>query len=338
MLLRCYQPKNFRQATLAVIEKVNGIVEQYAQMGFDLTLRQVYYQMVARGHLPNKQTEYDRLGQIVADGRLAGLIPWDRIVDRTRNRRSVSHWTSPSDIISAQAFHYRIDKWKGQEWRPWVWIEKEALVGVIEPVCRELDVSWFACRGYVSLSEMWAAAREMPESQKILLVHLGDHDPSGIDMTRDIRERFQLFERWNDRVRVKRIALNMPQIEEMNPPPNPAKETDSRFGTYLDTYGEESWELDALPPDYIENIIRETILEVRDDEKWGEQLAKEKEQRRLLRAVSENWTTIADETGDRITDETYDEPEQDPAPEHQEEFVPRGWDTGADGDEDEDEE
>lgn len=141
-----YQNIKISPDRLAIINKANEIIEEYEAQGFDLTLRQLYYQFVARDIIPNKQQEYKRLGDIVADGRLAGLIDWDAIVDRTRNLRVRGHWSQPSDIVSAVARQYHIDMWKGQTYRPEVWIEKDALVGVIAGVCEELDVPYFSAR------------------------------------------------------------------------------------------------------------------------------------------------------------------------------------------------
>ncbi len=295
-----YVPKKFRPETLALITLANTIVEEYAAQGFDLTLRQLYYQLVARGKIPNKVQEYNRLGQIIGDARLAGLTRWDRIVDRTRNVRSVSHWDDPSSVISSAAWSFRIDKWEGQAYRPQVWIEKDALVGVIEGVCNRNDVPFFACRGYVSLSEMWGSAQKFRQSIKAgqvpVIIHLGDHDPSGIDMSRDLEDRMLLL--GAGKCEVYRIALNMAQVEELNPPPNPAKSTDSRFTGYLDKYGDESWELDALSPAYIAGIIQDQIDDLRDPDKWAAKVEEEREGRRFLRLVSENWGMVADEIRD----------------------------------------
>jgi hypothetical protein len=306
-----YVPKNFKPATLEIIEKVNGIVNHFWGLGFDLTLRQLFYQMVSRIWLANKQSEYKRLGEIVNDARYAGLIDWDRIVDRTRTRRTVPHWTGPQSLLDGCAYSYRIDKWKGQPGRPWVWIEKEALVGIIEPVCRRLDLGWFACKGYVSASEAHGAARDVSPGQKVLLLHLGDHDPSGLDMTRDIRKRFDIFRVDESRLKVKRIALNMSQVAELNPPPNPAKESDARFPAYRKLYGENCWELDALPPDYIEGIIEEAVLDVRDEAKWQATLAAERETRRFMRVCAENWPMIEEHVRDYLAVGAYREPGPD---------------------------
>lgn len=278
-----YISKNFRASTLAVIDQANAIINEYAAQGFDLTLRQLYYQFVARDLLPNRQKSYDRLGAIVSDARLAGLIDWSAIEDRTRFVRELSHWESPGAIIEACADQYRRDKWADQDYRPEVWIEKDALVGVIEGVCNELDVPFFSCRGYVSQSEMWRAAQRLigyqREGKAPFIIHLGDHDPSGLDMSRDIVDRLNVFGAGHD---FSRIALNMDQVEEHDPPPNPAKITDSRAGGYIAEFGPESWELDALDPATLAGLIRETVESVREEDAWEATLAQEEIERDRL--------------------------------------------------------
>jgi hypothetical protein len=290
-----YVPRKFDPKTLAVIEQANAIIDAYAAQGFDLTLRQLYYQFVARGLIPNRDSEYKRLGSIVNDARLAGLIDWERITDRTRNLRALANWESPADRVRAAASTYRLDHWQNQDYRPEVWIEKDALVGVIQGICEELDVPYFSCRGYTSQSEMWAAAQRLEgyeaDGQTPLIIHLGDHDPSGIDMSRDILDRLQLFLGGN--VEFKRIALNMDQVQEYNPPPNPAKTTDSRFVGYIAIHGPESWELDALEPQVLADLIRDTIEEIRDEDAYDELMERERDERALLRRAGTRWADVA---------------------------------------------
>jgi len=217
----CYAEKRFRGDSLAIIEKANEIIDDYMGQGYDLTLRQLYYQFVARDLIPNTERSYKRLGSIINDGRMAGMIDWKSITDRTRNVRKNSHWSNPKEIIESCAWSYRNDLWANQDYRPEVWIEKDALVGVIEKVCRELDVPFFSCRGYTSQSEMWAASQRLrryqfDHNQQPVILHLGDHDPSGIDMTRDIIDRIDTFKAG---LTLDRLALNMDQVEEFSPPP-----------------------------------------------------------------------------------------------------------------------
>ncbi|WP_113699154.1 hypothetical protein [Nonomuraea lactucae] len=295
MPLITYVPKTFRRSTLDIIERANAICADYASQGFDLTLRQLYYQFVSRDWIANKQTEYDRLGSIVNDARLAGLLDWNYIVDRTRNLRSLAHWDSPESIVDAVAHQYRTERWANQPTRVEVWIEKDALVGVIAGVCQRYDVDYFSCRGYTSQSEMWGAAQRLSRyersGQKTVIVHLGDHDPSGVDMTRDIRDRLALFGADTD---VVRIALNMDQVEEYQPPPNPAKLTDSRASGYIASHGRSSWELDALDPTTLARLIEDEIWAWRDPEQWERDTAVMERERSLLTAVSERWSDVAE--------------------------------------------
>ncbi len=290
----CYVPKQFSSGSQYIIDKANRIIVEYARLGFDLTLRQLYYQFVSRGLIANKDTEYKRLGSIINDARLAGLIDWNAITDRTRNLRGLSHWETPGDIIYSAAKSYHIDRWDSQEYRVEVWIEKDALVGVIAGVCDEFDVPYFSCRGYTSQSEMWVAGqrllRYIDAGQTPIILHLGDHDPSGKDMSRDITDRLVLFTESD--LEFSRLALNMDQVEKYNPPPNPAKITDSRAQGYILEYGDESWELDALEPTVIAGLIRNAITNVLDNDAWLEATDKEQRGRSLLERASIDWSTV----------------------------------------------
>ena len=282
-----YVNKRFRDATLEVIDNSNTILEEYEAQGFQLTLRQLFYQHVSRDWLPNTPASYTRLGGIVGDARLAGVIDWDLIIDRTRNLEHLGHWTSPAALIETYTEHYHMDKWRYQDFRPEVWIEKDALVGVIEGVCDELDVPYFACRGYTSLSEMWGASERLKsyadDDFTPVILHLGDHDPSGIDMTRDIQDRLATF---GCHLSVERLALNMNQVNEYSPPPNSAKTTDSRFAGYIQEFGSESWELDALEPAVISELIRDAVLGLRTENKWQQAVDEENAGRAKLKKAA----------------------------------------------------
>lgn len=286
-----FTEKVFREKTLAIIECANRIIEEYQADGLTLTLRQLYYQFVAKDLLANTERNYKRLGNIISDGREAGLIDWDAIEDRTRNLAHNQHFNSPAHILSVAARSYQIDKWADQDFRVEVWIEKEALAGVLAQVCPALDVPYFACKGYVSASEQYNAAKRfqkyIDDGQRPVVIHLGDHDPSGIDMTRDNHERLSMYT-W-DNIHVIRLALNMDQVEEYNPPPNPAKMTDSRFSDYGDKYGDESWELDALDPSVLRDLIQNKVNDYMDFDKMAEARSREEEHRQALMDYADEW-------------------------------------------------
>lgn len=286
-----YIDKKLGDKSLVIIGHANQIIAEYDAQGLDLTLRQLYYQFVARGLLENKQSEYNRLGTIISDGRLCGLVPWDKLVDRTRNLMGLETYQTPKKILEDAAATYKRDLWQDQNWRPEVWIEKEALTGVVSGICNKLRVDFFACRGYNSQSEQWRAgqrfAQYVKKGQRPIVFHLGDHDPSGIDMTRDNRERLEMFA--GVPVIVQRLGLNMNQIEELNPPPNPTKFNDPRAADYIDRFGYESWELDALDPSFIRNLIKGAVDQVRDPEVWGRSLAREVSDKERLKTLAEEW-------------------------------------------------
>jgi hypothetical protein len=288
-----YVSKRFTSASQANIQLAREIIEEYVQNGFDLTLRQLYYQFVARDLIPNTQRSYKRLGSLINDARLAGEIDWDHLVDRTRALQSLSNWETPADIIRSAACSFHVNLWEGQDFRPEVWIEKDALVGVIEPICNSLDVPFFSCRGYTSQSEMWRASQRLQgyisEGQTPVVIHLGDHDPSGIDMSRDIKDRLKLF---GTRLEFIRVALNRDQIDQYNPPPNPTKVTDSRASAYMEEHGDESWELDALDPAEMENLIEKTILVYRNEKKWRVQESLEEAGRDRLSEAADRWPDV----------------------------------------------
>ncbi|MFH0952361.1 MAG: hypothetical protein V1838_04200 [Patescibacteria group bacterium] len=284
--------KNFSQPSRETITTMNKILDEYRAQGFRLSLRQLYYQLVARDYIPNNMRSYKNLGNLVSDARQAGLIDWDMIEDRGRETVANGHWENPAEIVVAAARQFRIDKWEGQPWHIEVMVEKDALSGVLEPVCRNLDIAITANKGYSSSSTMYEIGQRLLShrlnDKQILVIYLGDHDPSGIDMTRDIDERLTMYSEISD-IEVARIALNYDQVELWQPPENPAKQTDSRFMSYAMKFGESSWELDAVEPSTLADLINTLVAERRDDDLWAEAVEKENRMRAKLQQFVENY-------------------------------------------------
>jgi hypothetical protein len=228
------------------------------------------------------------------NARQAGLIDWDAIEDRTRNLQSFDAWSDPGEFLTTVADSYREDPWTNQAYRPEVWIEKDALLGVIEGVCGRWRVPYFACRGNNSQSEQYAAGKRFAEHVDLgfipIVLHLGDHDPNGLDMTRDNRDRLGMFA--GIEIEVRRLALNIDQVRQYRPPPNFAKETDTRFAAYEREFGSQCWELDALDPDVISGLVDREIRSLVDMEIWNASMARERGQRAVFAALSENWDDV----------------------------------------------
>ncbi len=279
----------FKPNSLTLIETANGILDEYEKMGFKLSLRQLYYQLVARDHIENSDASYKRIGSLISNARKAGLVDWEMIEDRNRVTVQNTHWSSPAEIVEAAAHGFRIDRWQGQENRVEVMVEKDALSGILEPVCQELDVAFTANKGYSSSSAMYTAAQRLahiwhtnPEVSHLHVIYLGDHDPSGMHMTEDVRERLALYANDEIPLTVHRIALNMDQVKKWNPPKNPAKKKDSRFAVYAKKYGASSWELDAIEPKTLAQLVRETVNALIDTETWRRVASREAQMRNEL--------------------------------------------------------
>lgn len=287
-----------------LVTLANDICAEFGRQGYELTLRQLYYQLVARDVVPNTFRSYKRVGTIVDNARMAGLLDWDYIVDRTRNvYRTDGADTSPEDAIEHTARAYQRALWRRQPNHVEVWVEKEALAGVVQRAAGEVGINYFSCRGYVSQSEMYGSgtrfAQLIHNGKSVTILHLGDHDPSGIDMTRDIEDRLDTFSggQLGEGLTVKRIALNMDQIERYSPPPNFAKVTDARFTAYQAQYGDDSWELDALSPSTIHDLITEQALALRDEELWREDEAQQEREREQLTAISNSFSDVVEYLG-----------------------------------------
>ena len=297
-----YVPKSFNDTHLGVIRQAEAICNEYAAQGYELTLRQLYYQFIARDLFPesrrdkvsgtkNTDKNYNWLGELLGDARLAGQINWSHMTDRTRTSEGGDGgYGSPENAIRSMADWYGITHWDGQPNYVEVWVEKEALADVVGRAAREWDVAHMACRGYVSLSAMHESALRLRSKEghgrSTHVLYLGDHDPSGIDMSRDIQDRLAMF---RSSAKVHRIALNMDQVEQYDPPPSPAKLTDSRAQDYIELYGTDSWELDALDPATLNQLIQDNIEPLCEADLRQARLDQEEEEKQVLAAFADNF-------------------------------------------------
>lgn len=292
-----WKPTAARRKLIAI---ANEIIDEWSAQGFDLSVRQLYYRLVAGGHVPNSPKSYKRVVDLMTRGRRAGMVDWLAITDRTRGHILRTHFNNTEEFSTYVPGWFHLNRWKNQPWWVEVMVEKDALSGVLGPVCRELDVPLTAMKGYASSSMMYWTAKRMQaridNGQPVKIFYLGDHDPSGIDMDRDIKDRLDEYS-WRY-IEVERIALTMPQIEARNPPPYWAKVGDSRSPGYVARFGQDSWELDALRPNELREVVEEAVVGVRDE--------------KALQEIEEREEVLKDHIRDFLKDfEGYDDDDQD---------------------------
>lgn len=306
-----------------LVQQCVKIVNSFQGRGFRMTLRQLYYQLVKDNIIPNQEKQYKRLSALLSDARLMGIIDWSAIEDRIRVPRMPPEFENLDQLVDAALSSYRLPRWADQPHYVELWVEKDALAGILTPLAREYHVPMMVNRGYSSQTAMYDAGKrflegvfgskvpyitlaeyfkdqgnhdktdsffkdvkmlnreKLPEAQKdAILFYLGDHDPSGEDMVRDIQDRLTMYGVPLD---VRKLALTMEQVEQYDPPPNPAKMTDPRAAEYVDKHGATSWEVDALGPDVLDQVIRDAFDEVVDTDKMEAVKEEEEADKKLLR-------------------------------------------------------
>ena len=177
-----------KDSTRACLSNAILLINHYGRQGYRMTLRQIYYQMVARDLMPNNRNSYQTLDRVLVLGRMAGWIDWDAIVDRVRRPVKPADWENGADRLRDAAADFRLDRWLGQPCYLEVWSEKDALTGVLEPICSDFHVTYMALRGYSSITAFYDGAKRIEgaleeRGQQPTLLYLGDHDPSGVDMS-----------------------------------------------------------------------------------------------------------------------------------------------------------
>ncbi len=282
---------NPREETLERVEQCDAIIAEYAAQDLKLTLRQLYYQFVARGIIENTERSYKTLGSIVSNARLAGMLDWDAIEDRGRQPETPPEFDNLEQLVRAAANTYRLDRWAGQLQYVELWVEKAALAGVLQPLADEYHVTLMVNKGYSSQSAMYESAQRIAKASRDrvgAIFYLGDHDPSGQDMVRDITDRLNMFMHGQVAFEVITLALTTRQVEQYQPPPNPTKLSDSRATSYIRRHGRQCWEVDALDPATLQQLIRDALDHVIDKRLMDKVKQKEaRDLKRLWRALAE---------------------------------------------------
>jgi len=282
----------------AIIDAVNGVLRQYDTA---MTLRQIYYRLVARNLIENNLNTYKSLSRILVKAREKGLVDDSRIEDRARSTIGGDYGANnPEEYLQSIKRNFRDcwneyarPIWENQEEYIEVWVEKDALSRLVADVARKYRVRTCVCRGYPSYSFVKAAVDRFSEhdDKEGTILQLGDHDPSGTDIPRDIERRIHDYgAEWVD---VRRIALVPIQIDKYNLPPAPAKQTDARTPAFVERYGNAVVELDALEPPVLQDIIDDAIRSCIDIQLWNDTAREiEREREEVKKTVAEltaNW-------------------------------------------------
>lgn len=317
--------------TQELIQHCQRITESYLEMGIKITLRQLYYDLVSEKLIPNHDTIYKKFSSLLTDARYCGLIDWEALEDRNRPSDMHSEWDDVHELIQSAIASYRLPRWNDQEYYIELFTEKDALSSIIQPICNKWHIRFNVNKGYSSASIMYQLAQRLAEKikdgKKVLLLYVGDHDPSGLDMVRDVEARVNEFLkvwvenyfwetehenkdsdwyrteemghdgwRWffetdylKEKFTILPIALTMEQINTLHPPPNPAKITDPRAKWYISNFGEESWEVEALKPNYLIELINETVKKYVDIDDYNRWLDLEKEHKKEMDGFAKEW-------------------------------------------------
>lgn len=274
-----------REERAKFIAVLAHIVREYYAQGFVLTVRQLFYQCVARNILHNDMRSYKKVVRDCKDGRYLGVIPWAAIVDNVRMIDDPPSWDTPESFVDSAVDAFFVDRWQDQDTRVEVWTEKDAAVSVLHPVAEKWRVPFQVNRGSCSATFIKNAADRLDDrDEETMILYFGDHDPMGLDMIRDVEDRLNYFGVYPI---VVPVAITLDQAQSGGYPPNYVKESDSTMRKYVEETGmEECWELDAIPPDELQEICDTAILDAFTDyPAYNDRVTEEEEGRKAIREM-----------------------------------------------------
>jgi len=291
-------PQIWTVGNRGLLTDVTGIVDHFLQQGIKLTNRQLFYQLVARDLIPNAEAVYKRICKFLTDLRYAGLIDWDAIEDRGRVPSMPSEWDNIRELVESAVHSYRLPRWADQEYYVELFCEKQALESVFKPIADKYHIYFGYNKGYSSAVTVYDLAKriigKIQDGKRVIVFYFGDHDASGLDMVRDVRERIDEFltkgndSYPSDAVEIVHVGLTMEQVKKYSPPPNPAKKSDPRSRKYMQRFGGNSWELDSLPPNVLIGLAENAIRAHLDMVKYNAVIAREKREIQKLRDFADS--------------------------------------------------
>lgn len=292
----------------AVVEATNRILGEYS---YRLTVRQVYYRLISPPFqlFANTATNYKTFDKILTKARERREIDWRKIEDRARSiigGEKQLIFESEEEYVDwlfreLNEGYYDKPSWDDQRNHVEVWVEKDALSTLFERAVKQYRIVVFPSRGYSSYTKVMEALERFPKQKRVAILHFGDHDPSGLDMSRDLTSRLEWYSGNDDGgLVVKRIALDIGQVRELALPPNPTKKADSRARDYVAKYGDECWELDAIPPDTLARWVRDAVEKEIDWSAWTETQERAKKERGRIKLALEQSNSAIEALRERV--------------------------------------
>jgi hypothetical protein len=267
------------------MEQLRSALAEIVAEGTPMTVRQVYYQAVTRGLIDKTEQQYKAICRILVLMRRDGSIDYDDIADNTRWMRKPTTFGSIEDALTETARLYRRQVWADLDCRVEVWLEKEALAGVLVEVTAKWDVPLMVTRGYPSLSYIHAAGEAIQSSGlETFIYYFGDRDPSGVDIARHVNENLSEFA-GDVPVNFVLVAVTQDQIADMDLPTRPTKKSDSRAKGWEGR----SVEVDAIHPDDLRALAEACIVEHIPDGHMDVLLAAEQSERLALRMFGQQF-------------------------------------------------
>jgi hypothetical protein len=262
------------------MERLREIIVDVVGSDAPMTVRQVFYRVVGLGVITNAESEYlTVVVRQLTKLRLEGILPWSWITDGTGWTHKSVWYGSVEEALDATRRHYRRDYWRDLDEYVEVWLEKDALAGVLFRVTDEWGVPLMVTRGFASLSYVHNAAETIERIGKpTFIYYFGDHDPSGVEIDRNLERRLREFAPGSD-IFFERVAVKPWQIEELRLPTRPTKRT-AHHGRGL--HEGESVEVDAIPPATLLAMVRGAIERHVDPRRIAVLEAAEAAERELL--------------------------------------------------------
>ena len=259
-----------------------------AEAAQPITGRGVGYKLFAAGLIPSMgRADMQRVYRLLKEAREQDIIPWEWIVDESRELERRASWDDPEQYTRCVINGYRRDYWNQQPVNVEVWSEKGTIRGVIQPVLDNYGVGFRVMHGFGSATEVYNVAQNF-DGKDLVVLYVGDWDPSGLCMSeQDLPDRLSKYD--GDHVVLERIALVRSQLTGLPSFPASDKKNDPRYKWFTRHYGARCWELDALDPNKLRDCVEENILANIEDEAWERCKVVERAERDSLRTVMKKW-------------------------------------------------